>query len=224
MAHRRLKFVTAWLALWLVGCAESVQGTQPPRDASARPAPEPGASRAELPAALHALPDRDWQSFVSRRFGFRLPLPDAARWAEVDDAHWLTLLHRPSHSTLRLRSWRAPPRVTKQECREQVYLWRSELRPPSEPVVEGGLEAPAGYDVGVRVDLFAEAAGGRRAVALAFGASVRRCYAAYFETSLADVAESELGARLRLVTEGVFRRVEVLGVEAFAQPEPERPL
>lgn len=224
MAHRRLKFATAWLALCLTGCAESVQGTEPARDASVRPAPELDASRSQSPAALHALPDRNWQSFASRRFGFRMPLPDAARWAEVADAHWLTLVHRPSQSTLRLRSWRAPPRVTKHECREQVYLWRRELRPPSDAVVEGELGAPAGYDVGVRVDLFAEALGGRRAVALAFGASVRRCYAAYFETSLADVPETELGARLRLVTEGVFGGVEVLGVEELAEPQPGRPL
>lgn len=203
--------------LAVFGCAQPVQHTEAPLGA---PAPERPAARAEAPPASHGLPDRDWQSFVSQRFGFRVQLPDRAGWVEVRDERWLTLMHRPTRSTLRLRSWRASPRVTKAECQEQVYLWRSELRPAQEAVVEGALGAPEGFDVRVRVDLFAEPALGRRAVAFAFGAAVRRCYAAYFETGLADLSEAELGARLRLVTEGVLGRVEVMGVEAFAEPAP----
>ena len=120
-----------------------------------------------------------------------------------------------------MRTWRASPRVTKDECREQVYLWRGELRPVSEPVVEGQLAAPAGFDVGVRIDLFDEASTGRRAVVLAFGANVRRCYAAVFETGFdPGVDEAELGARLRLITREVLDQVEIIGVEAIATPAP----
>ena len=218
MAHRSLKFAAAWLVLAVLGCAQPVQHTEAPLGTPARkPA---AAARSAAPATSHGLPDRDWQSFVSQRFGFRVQLPDRTGWVEVPDERWLTLLHRPTRSTLRLRSWRASPRVTKDECQEQVYLWRSELRPVQEVVVEGALGAPQGFDVHVRVDLFAQAAEGRRAVAFAFGAAVRRCYAAYFETGLAELTEAELGARLRLVTEGVLGRVEVMGVEAFAEPAP----
>lgn len=209
------------------GCAASLQETEVPLEsagsASTAPAPRPS-SPASGAAPRHKLPDRDWQSFSSKRFGFRLPLPDAGRWDEVSDERWLTLVHRPTRSTLRLRSWRAAPRVSKEECREQVYLWRRELRPAAEPVAEGKLGAPEGFDAAVRIDLFTAPTQGRRALALAFGATVRRCYAASFETSLADVSEAELGARLRVITEGVFDRVEVLGVEAFAAPEPDPPL
>lgn len=209
----------------LLGCAPSLPETEVPLGNGAAPRSNADASRpaAPSPSPRYKLPDRDWQSLASQRFGFRLPLPDAGRWDEVADERWLTLVHRPTQSTLRLRSWRAPPRVTKEECREQVYLWRSELRPTSDPVAEGGLRAPQGFDVGVRVDLFAEGAQGRRALALAFGATVRRCYAASFETSAANASEAELGARLRLITEGVFGQVEVVGVEAFAQPDPAPP-
>ncbi len=209
--------------LSLVGCAPSLPQTEVPVGDGASARSNAGSHRSVPPSARHELPDRDWQNLASQRFGFRLPLPDAGRWDEVADERWLTLVHRPTQATLRLRTWRASPRVTKEECREQVYLWRSELRPSSEPVAEGRLSAPEGFDVGVRVDLIAEGSQGRRALALAFGATVRRCYAASFETSLADVDEAEIGARLRLITEGVFDRVEVLGVEAFAQPEPEPP-
>jgi len=199
-----------------------VQPTEAPPSVSGRaPAPNhDAAARATTPRADHGLPDRDWQSFVSQRFGFRLPLPDRVRWVEVPDERWLTLLHRPTQSILRLRSWRASPRVTKGECQEQVYLWRSELRPVQEVVVEGALGAPEGFDVHVRVDLFSQATAERRAVAFAFGAAVRRCYAAYFETGLTELTEAELGSRLRLVTEGVLGRVEVMSVEAFAEPAP----
>lgn len=207
------------LAFWLAGCAPSVQKTEVPLG-NAASANDARATGPKTPATRHRLPDRDWQSFVSQRFGFRLPLPDAGRWIEVADERWLTLLHRPTQSTLRLRSWRAPQRVTKNECREQVYLWRSELRPNSDAIVESALGAPEGYDVGVRIDLFTDPSRARRAVALAFGATVRRCYAAAFETNLADLTEAELGARLRVIAEGVFDRVEVLSVEAFAAPEP----
>jgi len=218
VAHRSLKFAAPSLLLAVFGCAAPVQQTEAVGRA---PAPDQAAAaRAAEPGTSHGLPDRDWQSFVSQRFGFRVQLPDRVGWVEVPDERWLTLVHRPTRSTLRLRSWRASPRVTKDECQEQVYLWRSELRPAQEAVVEGALGAPEGFDVHVRVDLFAEAAEGRRAVAFAFGAAVRRCYAAYFETSLAELTEDELGARLRLVTDGVFGRVEVLGVEAFTEPAP----
>ena len=222
MAHRSLKLASAWFALSLAGCA----GAPGPTEVPVGPSPRSAASSdapATPPDARYGLPDRDWESFVSQRFGFRLPLPDRARWAEVIDERWLTLWHRSTKSTLRLRTWRASPRVTREECREQVYLWRSELRPASEAdaVAVGALAAPEGFDVGVRIDLFAEASQGRRAVALAYGATVRRCYAASFETDLADLSEAELGARLRLATEGIFGHVEVLGVEAFAAGDSE---
>jgi hypothetical protein len=224
VAHRSLKFVAPWLVLSLWACAPSLNETEVPVGNGAGPRSNAGAPHPVAPSgARHKLPDRDWESLASQRFGFRLPLPDAGRWDEVADERWLTLVHRPTQSTLRLRTWRAAQRVTKEECREQVYLWRSELRPAADPVAEGALGAPAGFDVGVRIDLFAEGSQGRRALALAFGAAVRRCYAASFEPSLAGVDEAELGARLRLITEGVFERVEVLGIEAFATPEPEPP-
>jgi hypothetical protein len=97
---------------------------------------------------------------------------------------------------------------------EQVYLWRKELRPRIDAIVERQLRAPSGYDVGLRVDLIGESP--KSAVALAYGAAVRRCYAAIFETTVVGNDDAELGGRLRLVVDGVLDRIEIMGVEGRA--------
>lgn len=170
---------------------------------------------------LAALADRGWEVVESRAVGLRVPLPDARRWREPADERWLVLTHAPSSSSLRFRTWSAPVRVNKEACREQVYLWRSELRPGFEPMVEGSLAAPSGYDVGLRIDVARNQGGALGATLLAYGAGVRRCYAAVFQTAVTDArAESELGARLRLVTEGVLNRVELIDIEEIPSQRP----
>lgn len=154
---------------------------------------------------------------TARRFHFQVWLPDAAAWNEVADDRWFTLVHPKSASTLRFRTWKAPPRVTRAECLEQVYLWRSALRPEGEPMVERRAKAPEGYDVGLRIDLFQAEGEQHRAVALAVGATVRGCYAATYET-IASGPDSAmlLAERLRLVSEGVFDRVVLIALDSFA--------
>ncbi len=157
----------------------------------------------------------------SRAVGLRVPLPDARAWSELDEERWFALTHEPSSSSLRFRTWRAPLRVSKDDCREQVYLWRSELRPRGEPMIEKSLGAPSGYDVGMRIDVERAESGAFTAVLLAYGAGVRRCYAAVFQTMVEHAgAESELGGRLRLITEGVLNRVELIDIEEIPGQPP----
>jgi hypothetical protein len=168
-----------------------------------------------------ALADRGWGVVQSRAVGLRVPLPDARQWSEHGKERWLVLRHAPSNSSLRFRTWRAPIRVNKEACREQVYLWRSQLRPRSEPMIEGSLAAPSGYDVGLRIDVTRNQDGALMATLLAYGAGLRRCYAAVFRTAVTDDrAEAELGARLRLITDGVLNRVELMGIEEIPSQRP----
>jgi len=80
-------------------------------------------------------------------------------------------------------------------------------------MLERALHAPDGYDVGLRIDLASLEPGVQRAVVLAFGASVRRCYAASFETSMSGSDGAALGGRLRLVVDGILDRVRLRGLE-----------
>ena len=163
------------------------------------------------------LPDAGWRQVTAKKFRFRVWLPDAAAWKEVDDERWFTLVHPKSNSTLRFRTWKAPPRVTRAECLEQVYLWRSALRPKGDPMLERREQAPEGYDAALRIDLLEPQAEQPRAVALVVGATVRGCYAATYETSAGGPdSATVLAERLRLVSEGVFGRVELVALDAFA--------
>jgi hypothetical protein len=152
----------------------------------------------------------------SRHFGIRVSLPDPDNWRVVDDERWLSLAHDKSESLLRLRLWTAPPRITKEACLAQLYLWRGELRSVAEPMVERSLRAPSGYDVALRIDLAEPAHDQQAAILLAFGASVRRCYAATFETTATRDSAAELAARLRLISDGVLDQVELIKVDEFA--------
>jgi len=147
---------------------------------------------------------------VSRRFALGVPLPERARWS-VDDARapWLVAVHPESRSELRLRTWKAARRVLPSECEAQVRLWRPTLPPIIEEtsILEQRIDAPPGYvtelHVGVR-----NAAGGVEGFAMAFGATVGRCFCALFTTRASgSEAEQVLGARLSLLADGTFPRI-----------------
>src|SRR5690606_1429389 len=171
VAHRSVLAV-ALIALGCGGARSSAVGP----DASAEHRDEAADARAtpndEAAGSLRqeTLADRGWAMVQSRAVGLRVPLPDARAWSELDEERWFALTHEPSSSSLRFRTWRAPLRVSKDDCREQVYLWRSELRPRGEPMIEKSLGAPSGYDVGMRIDVERGQSGAFTAVLLAYGA------------------------------------------------------
>ncbi len=220
MAYRPLVIAFVGLA---VACAPPAPRAQtdvrvPRASESASALSTPAAPSTRASSRDPALPDRSWDVVESRRFRFRVPLPDAPNWRVVEDERWFKLVHQPSGSSLSLRTWRASPRIDREDCQKQVYLWNSDLEPEAEAVVERSLVAPEGFEVGLRVDLAYDGGDDRKAIALASGAAVRRCYAAVFETRIAgDAGEAELGNRLRMVTDGVLNRVEIIGIEEVSR-------
>ena len=189
--------------------------------APAQPDKRPAADSvpAKSPLEGEALLDGGWQPFESASFRFRLMLPDRNGWREASDERWLTLLHPRSQSSLRFRTWVAGPRVSKDECLEQLYLWQGDLRPISDPVLTGSLAQPSGFDVGLRIDLSTQ--GSLASVAIAYGANVRRCYAAIAQTQAGPSESQEVvGGRLRLLVEGSLGSVVILGVEERAAERP----
>jgi hypothetical protein len=172
-----------------------------------------------------ALRDADWSEFSSRRFGFKVALPDARGWSLNDDSErWFALSHARSESSLDLRTWRTERRVHRDQCLEQVYLWRGDLRTSVEPVLSRRLSSPSQFDVHLLADVRPAETGGLQLVAIAYGAAVGRCYAAVFRTRAAGGgADAELGQRLRMMVDGCLERVEVLAIDQLPR-EPLREL
>jgi len=189
------------------GCGSSHPGrssTPPPRPE--RPEPK------VLPSELG---DTGWGDVESRRQSVVVRLPVRAAW-RVDDATepWFLARHAPTGSELRIRTWVAPRQVRAEECQAQARLWRPSIPPiEDETVVRRRLRAPEAF-FGEVVVAVAPGDSALEGHAMAFGASVGRCYAALFTTRVSGPGSEEtLGRRLVLIVDGVLGRVRVLGVE-----------
>lgn len=150
----------------------------------------------------------------SRRFSLRVPLPAAAGWT-VDDARerWLLLRHPATNSELRLRTWSAPRLVRREDCAEQVRLWRGALPDPSTILQQRELASPPGYGSQLTLSVH-DVDGGLRGQALVFGATIGRCYAALYHTHARGIgAEAVIAERLSFVVEDVLSRVDTLTVD-----------
>ena len=91
-------------------------------------------------------------------------------------------------------------------------------------MVRRPLRAPAGFNGTVTVGVLPIPAG-LEGYALAFGASVGRCYAAVFTTRAEGAGSEEtLGRRLALIVDGVLSRVHLRSVEDRAEKDPGRAL
>jgi hypothetical protein len=144
-----------------------------------------------------------------------VPLPVRAGWRIDDDVdRWFLARHAATGSELRLRTWLAPRQVRAEECQAQARLWRPSIPAiQEESVVRRRLRAPEEFfgEVVVGVEPGGDGLEGH---ALAFGASVGRCYAAVFTTRASGPGSEEaLGRRLVLIVEGVLARVRLRGVE-----------
>jgi hypothetical protein len=151
-------------------------------------------------------------------FPIELTLPDKANWQIAEGPSWLVAQQPSTSSQLSLRTWRAERVVRRAECEAQARLGRSAIPiVHEEGVVERRpLSAPAEFDnelvVGVEPNGL-----GLSGYAVVFGASVGRCYAAVFTTSvIGKTAELEVAARLGLVVDRVLSHVRVRSVDERA--------
>ena len=152
------------------------------------------------------------------RHSLEVPIPEAGGW-QVDDRStpWLVLRHPPTSSVLEPRTWRAPRLVERRECERQARLWRPDI-PAAEPesVVERRpLAAPADHATEIVVGVGpAPQAGGLRGYALAFGATVHRCYALVYTTHARGTgAETAIARRLGLVADEIAPRVRLRSID-----------
>jgi hypothetical protein len=150
-----------------------------------------------------------------------MPLPERARWVVDDEREpWLVATHEPSRSELRLRIWTSPRNVTPLECETQARLWRPTLPQITQEttVFERRLDAPPGYHallvVGVRATR-----GEFEGHALAFGASVGKCFAAAYTTrATGPSAEDAIGKRLALMVDGTLSRAQERSIDERVRP------
>jgi hypothetical protein len=186
---------------------------------SARPgpgsAPHPHPHKPEPKLAPSELGDTGWGDVESRRQSVVVRLPVRAAWRVEDDKEqWFLARHEATGSELRVRTWVAPRQVRAEECQAQARLWRPSIPPvDDESVVRRRLRAPDDFFGEVVVGV-SPGETGLEGHALAFGASVGRCYAAVFTTRVSGAGSEEaLGRRLVLIVDGVLGRVRMLGVE-----------
>ena len=172
-----------------------------------------------------AFSDSEWGAIESRRFSVALSLPERSRW-NVDDRteRWLVAVHPSTQSKLRVRTWLAPRLVRPAECAAEARLWSGDIPDLAENAVERReLGAPPGFRTELTVGVRPARAGQLEGYAVAFGATVGRCYGAIFSTMAGGEAKADvIGRRLAVVVDGVLARVESIAIDQRAEP-PERP-
>lgn len=213
-----------WGACTIALCASCASGAPQEAASTPRARERSAALRHDDPARLRGA---SWRRVALPRFALAVPLPEFSEWRIDDESeHWFVARHPASNSELRVRAWSANRSVTPNQCETQARLWLPSLpAPAADDAVEiRRLRAPSGYHgeliVGVRL-----LAGGAEleGYALAFGATVGRCYASVFTTrALGPEAEERVGSTLAVIAGGLLERVEVAQVEDRA-PHPEFP-
>ena len=151
-------------------------------------------------------------------FPIELSLPDKANWQINEGPSWLVAEQRSNSSQLALRTWRAERLVRRAECEAQARLVRGSIPiVHDDAIVERrALPAPADFDNELLVGVEPSALG-ISGYALVFGASVGRCYAAIFTTSVTGKdAEFAVAARLGLVVDRILSQVRVRNVDERA--------
>lgn len=150
----------------------------------------------------------------SHRFSLRVPVPNQTGWS-ADDVRerWLVFRHPATSSELRVRTWPAPRLVRREDCEQQVRLWRGPLPEQSGILEQRELTNPPGFQN--QLTLAVEEVGGAlRGQALVFGAAVGRCYAALYATEARGVgAEVAVAERLSFIVEDVLSRIEASSID-----------
>lgn len=150
-------------------------------------------------------------TFVSKRFGVRLPLPNGASW-KIDDrtTRWLSATQREEESTLTVRLWRDDNRMNRDTCEERARSSRAlPSREGAEVVEQRALDLPAGFDTRADVVLLPDPKGnGLYGFILAFGGYSHKCFAYVFVTHAAGPgADRRVGDRLARMVEGSLSRL-----------------
>lgn len=213
-----VRAVLAGLPLVLAaGCSTSSEASAPPRAASgARQAA--AAPRQSSPTSRPGLQARGWGEVTSLRFSLEVKLPERKAW-QVDDhtTHWLLLRHAPSHSELRVRTWRAARLVHPQDCERQARLWRPQIPTPSADTAldRRTLASPNAYTTRVVAGVQPlDQSGTLEGFVLAFGATIGRCFAFVYTTrARGSGAEASIGDRLALVSSAVLPAVRMRSIE-----------
>jgi hypothetical protein len=148
--------------------------------------------------------------FVSKRFGFRLPLPNGEAW-KIDDhtSKWLEAKEPAESSTLLVRVWRDENRMTRDKCEATARSLRQlPKREGAEIVDSQRIDLPAGFDTQLDVALMDDTKGGFFGFVLAFGGLGRRCFAYVYATHTAGPgADQAVGDRLAKIVEGSLRAI-----------------
>ena len=152
-------------------------------------------------------------------------MPERTSWRiEETKETWWTARHAASQSELSVKTWRTSRLSTREDCKKQVRLWRPRSPDPDarpERILERrAIDAPRGFDT--ELALGVDRAGPSAEIegwAVAVGHTVGECYAAIYTTRAAGKnAEASVGERLALFGDGVFPRIQRLGVEDRVKP------
>jgi hypothetical protein len=192
--------IAAAVALALVTCAAPV---------AQAPATPPVAS-ASASATTASIADAKWARFRSKRFELSVAFPEGKSW-RIDDhtTPWLTARHVPTDSVVRARIWHEATIVNAAACERRAREWLRDIPDASEIEIIDERRAenvPAGgYDTVVRAGVMAPKSNSASAqlssVVLAFGASMKKCFAATFISQISGAnASAQSGERLAIGT------------------------
>lgn len=185
-------------------------------NACGAPAPKPSPAPVPTPAKTVAAPppdrlsdDSSFQTIVSTRFDFALPLPDSSSF-QIDDVHerWFVATHQPSGSTLLIRKWREYDIVDRRVCEERARLHRTlPERDRAAPIEERRIDVPPGHDTIVDVRVREQARAPRyEGQVLAFGGWAHQCFAFVFVTK--DDDETTVADRLSTIVHGSLEHLK----------------
>jgi len=127
----------------------------------------------------------------------------------------LVAAHRPSQSTLFLRSWREGAVVGHRACENAARLWRPDLFGQDEAQLVDRRTVPAPSHFDTEVGFTVRRDGGvLHAIAAALGANVRRCIALVFVTRIEGPdAERVAAERLVFATTKILSHAESRSIE-----------
>ncbi|MBI5531964.1 MAG: hypothetical protein HY898_04560 [Deltaproteobacteria bacterium] len=222
-------------ALGLISAGLIGVACNPPPPPPKTPAPRASAS-APAPAPVD-LVDARWGRFVSKRFDLSMQLPDGHAW-RIDDhkTNWLLAAHPGSSSVLRVRMWREQGIVGRDACEQRARDWTRDIplaqssrvldRHPAPEVPAPGFDTEVITGVSRAQPAATGPAGPAPASAsidgfvMAFGASMKRCFAAVYTTSSTGAdGSARLGERLGIAT----RVIESISFRSELDPDVRTP-
>jgi hypothetical protein len=197
-----------------MGCQPSASSAPAVSGAAVPAAAAVTATQAVDAAAGASFDGTKWGTFHSKRFELSLALPDGAAW-KIDDhgSHWLRADHRPSHSTIWLRTWSEDPIVTRKDCYARAREWNPKL-PDLETaeLIDDRMRRLGPYDARVAAGVGASdrSSPAERGFVVAVVGELRRCMVVVYETeAVGQAAPMAIADRLAFVSDRVLPRVQL---------------